>query len=62
MTWAVAIAGRTDRAGILFLMDDRDEADSLAAELRQHGQRVVVRLHPPVDPTPAFDGRVGSRH
>ena len=43
MTWAVALEGRRDRSGILFYVDDLDEAESLAQELRQRGQHVVVR-------------------
>jgi hypothetical protein len=42
--WAVAIDGRDDPGGILLLVSTKEEADSLAAEIRLRGVvRVVAR-------------------
>jgi hypothetical protein len=35
---------RDDRGGILLILDNLDEAKSIAEELRERGVRVVVRL------------------
>lgn len=46
MAWALRVDGGADPAGILFLIDDKDEAESIAHEIRRNGTRVVVRHHP----------------
>jgi hypothetical protein len=43
MEWAIALDGRSDAAGILLLLEDRQEAESIAIEVRRRGHRVVVR-------------------
>ncbi|HMC40873.1 MAG TPA: hypothetical protein VKI19_14505 [Acidimicrobiales bacterium] len=47
MSWAVTMEGRADPAGIVLLIEDRDEAESIARELCGRGTRVVVRPYPP---------------
>lgn len=47
VTWAVSIDGRIDREAVLFLVEERDYAESIAIEMRRRGQRVVVHLHMP---------------
>lgn len=42
MCWAVALEGRYDREGVLMLLADRAEAESIAAEIVARGSRVVV--------------------
>ncbi len=46
MGWAITIDGRTDPAAIVVLLDEREEAESIAAEIRRRGRRVVVRPYP----------------
>ena len=46
MGWAITIDGRTDPAAIVVLLDEREEAESMAAEIRRRGPRVVVRPYP----------------
>lgn len=46
MSWAVAVAGRADPAGVLLIVEERTEAESLAAEIRRRGTDVIVRLYP----------------
>lgn len=46
MGWALTLDGRMDRAGILMLIEDREEAESLAHEIRRNGTRIVVRPYP----------------
>ncbi len=46
MGWAVTLEGRSDPQGIVLLIDDRSEAESLAREIRARGQRVVVVPYP----------------
>lgn len=46
MGWAVAMEGRLDPGGIVLLLEDRLEAESLADEIRTRGTRVVVRMYP----------------
>jgi hypothetical protein len=41
--WSVSIEGREDRGGILLVVGERIEAESLAEEIRQRGVRVVAR-------------------
>jgi hypothetical protein len=50
MTWAITDKGRTGRAAILLLLEDRREAESIAIELRARQQRVDVCLYN-VNPT-----------
>ena len=47
MGWAVAMEGRVDPASIVLLLDEREEAESIAQEIRSRGTRVVVRPYPP---------------
>ena len=42
MGWAVTLEGRSDRRGIVVLIDDRAKAEHIASEIRTQGQRVVV--------------------
>ena len=42
--WGVSMEDRDDRGGILLILDNLDEAKSIAEELRERGVRVVVRL------------------
>jgi hypothetical protein len=42
--WGVTMEGREDPGGILLIIDNLDEAKSIAEELRERGVRVVVRL------------------
>jgi hypothetical protein len=44
--WAIAIDGRTDPGGIVVVLDEREEAESIASEIRRRGPRVVVRPYP----------------
>ncbi len=48
--WAVALEGRADVGGVLLLVDDEEDAESIAVEMRRKGHRVVVRAHPGRDP------------
>jgi hypothetical protein len=45
MGWAVTVEGRSDPGGIVLLLDDRSEAESIADEIRNRGTRVVVKLY-----------------
>lgn len=49
MGWAVALEGRWDPQGIVLLIEDRAEAESIAGEIRARGPRVVVRPYPASD-------------
>jgi hypothetical protein len=40
----VTMEGREDQGGILLIIDNLDEAKSIAEDLRERGVRVVVRL------------------
>lgn len=51
MGWAIVLEGRTDPAGILLLFDDREEAESIAWELRRRGHPVVVLPYEERSPT-----------
>ncbi|MDA8048246.1 MAG: hypothetical protein M0Z30_23910 [Actinomycetota bacterium] len=46
MGWAVAMEGRVDLGAIVFLIEEREEAESLAREICSRGTRVVVRPYP----------------
>ncbi len=46
MEWAIHIDGRTDPAAIVVLLDEREEAESMAAEICRRGPRVAVRPYP----------------
>ena len=46
MSWAVAVAGRTDPGAILLLVAERDEAEAIASEMRCNGQHVDVQPFP----------------
>jgi hypothetical protein len=41
--WKVAIEGRDDPGGILLIVEDRGEAESIAAELRERGVKAVAQ-------------------
>ena len=43
MDYAIRLQSQPDSdTGILMLLDDSDKAESIAAELRRRGQRVIV--------------------
>lgn len=46
MGWAVTLEGRSDPQGIVLLVEDWAEAESLASEIRARGPRVVVMPYP----------------
>lgn len=46
MSWALTLEGRVDPAGIVLLVDDKEEAESIAQEVRRNGTRVVIRPYP----------------
>lgn len=46
MGWAVTFEGRSDPQGIVLLIEDWAEAESLASEIRTRGPRVVVMPYP----------------
>jgi hypothetical protein len=43
MTWALTLEGRADPAGIILLVDDKDEAEIIAHEVRRNGTPIVIR-------------------
>ena len=45
MTWALTLEGRSDRGGIVLLIDDRGEAERIATEVRLKGIAIVVKPH-----------------
>jgi hypothetical protein len=45
--WAFVLAGKADPTAILVLLDERDEAEQIAMEMRKKGHRVEVRAYPP---------------
>jgi hypothetical protein len=49
MGWALTLEGRVDPAAIILLVDDKDEAESIAQEVRRNGTRVVIRPYPTGD-------------
>jgi hypothetical protein len=55
MGWALTLQGRADPAAIILLVDDRDEAEIIAQEVRRNGTPVVIR------PYPGQDSSGGSR-
>ncbi len=46
MSWALTLQGRADPAAIILLVDDRDEAEIIAQEVRRNGTQVVIRPYP----------------
>lgn len=46
MGWAVTIEGRADPGAIVLLVEEHEEAESLAREISSRGTRVVVRPYP----------------
>lgn len=52
MGWAVTMEGRMDPGGIVLLIDEREEAESIAREIRSRGPKVVVRPYPVRGPVP----------
>jgi len=46
MGWAVTMDGRSDPGGIVLLIEEREEAESIADEMRTRGTQVVVRPYP----------------
>jgi hypothetical protein len=59
MSWAVAVAGRTDLGAILLLVPERDEAEAIASEMRCNGHHVDVQPFPDRGPqaTPSDKAR-----
>jgi ERCC4-type nuclease len=43
MGWALSMEGRDDPEAIVLLVDEREEAESIAQELRSRGVPVIVR-------------------
>ena len=65
MGWALTVDGRVDRAAILMLVEDREEAESIAHEIRRNGTRIVVRPYPSAGaaqspPTPSPSAHSGT--
>ena len=52
MGWAVTMEGRADRGAIVLLIEEREEAESIAREICSRGTRVVVRPYPVVGMVP----------
>ena len=50
MDWAITLEGRADQGGIVLMLDDREDAEGIAAEMRRKGHRVVVRARAERDP------------
>jgi len=46
MGWALTLEGRADPAAIVLLVDDKEEAESIAQEVRRNGTRIVIRPYP----------------
>lgn len=46
MGWALTLEGRVDPAAIVLLVDDKEEAESIAQEVRRNGTRIVIRPYP----------------
>jgi hypothetical protein len=46
MTWAVVLEGRSEPEGILVVLSERQEAETIAFEVRKKGHQVVVRPYP----------------
>lgn len=55
MTWALALEGRNDRGGVLFLIDDEREAERIAIEVRRKGIPIVIRPHRSESPKDVAD-------
>ena len=53
MGWAVTMEGRADPAAIVLLIEEREEAESIAREICSRGTRVVVRPYPVKGMVPA---------
>lgn len=53
MGWAVTMEGRADPAAIVLLIEEREEAESIANEIRSRGTRVVVRPYPVMSNNPS---------
>jgi hypothetical protein len=52
MGWAVTMEGRADPAAIVLLIEEREEAESIAREICSRGTRVVVRPYPVIGMAP----------
>jgi hypothetical protein len=50
MAWALTLQGRADPAAIILLVDDRDEAEIIAQEVRRNGTPIVIRPYPGQEP------------
>ena len=46
MGWALAVEGKPDPSGIVLLIDDKEEAESIAKDIRRTGIRIVIRPYP----------------
>ena len=53
MGWAVTMEGRADPGAIVLLIEERDEAESIAREICSRGTKVVVRPYPVMSPVPS---------
>ena len=42
----MTLEGRVDPAAIVLLVDDKEEAESIAQEVRRNGTRIVIRPYP----------------
>lgn len=53
MSWAVALDRKAGgRTLVLLVLEERSEAESIALEMRNRGQRVVVHAYPDRDQDP----------
>lgn len=53
MSWAVALDRKAGgRSLVLLVLEERSEAESIALEMRNRGQRVVVHAYPDRDQDP----------
>jgi hypothetical protein len=46
VSWALTLEGRADPAGIILLLDDKEEAEIIAREVRRNGTPIVIRPYP----------------
>jgi hypothetical protein len=53
--WAVVLEGRSAPEGILLVLAERQEAETIASEVRKKGHRVVVRPYDATLESPSED-------
>jgi hypothetical protein len=46
VSWALTLEGRFDLASIILLLDDKEEAEIIAQEVRRNGTPIVIRPYP----------------